>query len=371
MAQWLWQSSFWPNFSWQTEQVQPVLARCQLQLGKLSGLAYAEPAALPTLDTLLANILTSSAIEGETLNAQSVRSSLAHKLGLTDEASYPRSKRSEGVAALLLDALEQAPAPLTLEMLFQWHRWLFADEDGFLAQKIRVGQLRGHEPMQVVSGRLDNPKVHYEAVPRERLELELNRFVQWFNQTSSSLDGLLRAALVHLWFVSIHPFDNGNGRLTRALTDKALAQNYPQQLRLLAMSNAILADRKNYYQVLEHTQKIAAEEEPLDVTAWLVWFLDTLEAAANQSIAIIERTVYKTRFWRQHQHSFLNAEQIKVLNRMLDGDFSEGINASQYQAVAKVSKATATRHLTDLLDKGVLEQRGGGRSTRYFLSLHQ
>ncbi|MEN9464982.1 MAG: hypothetical protein RL217_1163 [Pseudomonadota bacterium] len=368
MAQWLWQSSHWPNFSWQAEQVRPVLARCQLRLGKLSGLAGAEPEALPTLDTLLTNILTSNAIEGEALNAQSVRSSLAHQLGLTHEAIYPRSKRSEGVAALLLDALEHASTPLTKAMLCQWHSWLFMDEDGFLAQKIRVGQLRGHEPMQVVSGRLDNPKVHYEAVPRGRLELELNRFVQWFNQTPPSLDGLLRAALVHLWFVSIHPFDDGNGRLTRALTDKSLAQHYPQQLRLLAMSNAILADRKNYYRVLEHTQKIAAEEEPLDVTAWLVWFLTTLEAAANQSIATIERTVYKTRFWRQHQHSFLNAEQIKVLNRMLDGDFSEGINASQYQAVTKASKATATRHLTDLLDKGVFEQRGGGRSTRYVIN---
>lgn len=231
---------------------------------------------------------------------------------------------------------------------------------------LKVGQLRGDEPMQVVSGRLDKPKVHFEAPPRDTLAAKLDQFIGWFNHSCNeqTLDPILRAALCHLWFVTLHPFEDGNGRITRALTDMALAQADNQSIRLYAMSVAILERRNDYYRILEQTQR-----GNLDVTAWVVWFLDTLEQTLDHAMAAIDGTLQKTRFWREHQDAGLSPEQIKVLNRLLDGGergFEEGISASQYQKVAKVSKATATRHLADLLQKGCIDKLpGGGRSTRY------
>ena len=365
---WVWQQAQWPHFEWQAEIVMPLLRAVRLKQGVLLGKTGAlngEADPQTALDTLLQNIITSSAIEGEQLNVESVRSSLAKRLGLAPDQPYPTSSRSEGLAEMMLDAVNNLDAQLTLERLLQWYRWLFPN-DVFSVQRVRVGQLRGDEPMQVVSGRIDKPTVHFEAPPRGVLEAELAAFIDWFNHSrnDATLDPLLRAAICHFWLVTLHPFDDGNGRITRALTDMALAQAESQSIRLYAMSAAILERRNDYYRILEHSQRGS-----VDITTWLEWFLHTLDATLQTSLDSIERTLTKTRFWQRYHDAGLTVEQIKVLNRLLEGgekSFEQGISASQYQKVAKVSKATATRHLAELQAKGCIEKLpGGGRSTRY------
>ena len=372
---WIWQSTAWPQFDWQNKHVQASLRACHHRLGVLSGKTSSASNTQQSLDTLLANILASSAIEGELLNAESVRSSLANHLGVNNEQPYPVSDQSEGLADLMLDALTNHTAPLTEERLNQWHHWLFPQNSRPMTHSLRVGELRGNTPMQVVSGRLDKQKVHFEAPPRSELETGLTEFLDWFNQTAkdNSLDPLIRAAISHFWFITLHPFDDGNGRLTRALTDMALAQGDEQSIRLFAMSVAILDNLKGYYDILEQTQKnTEAVEQTLDVTPWIEWFLSTLLTSVESAITTIDRTLAKTAFWQRYNDMSLSAEQRKVLNRLLDGGptgFENGISAAQYQKVAKVSKATATRHLADLVAKGFIEKMpGGGRSTRYSIS---
>jgi Fic family protein len=370
---WIWQQPDWPRFHWQAEQIAGLLRECVQAQGCLLGRVGAlggEFNEQSVLDALLQNIITSSAIEGEQLNAGSVRSSLARRLGLPQQDDGRSTLRSEGLAELMLDATQGFQQPLTLQRLLHWHQLLFAEQENeLLSQRIRVGALRGDEPMQVVSGRLDRPKVHFEAPPRQGLEPQLEAFIDWFNASGNdgALDPLLRAGIAHFWFVTLHPFDDGNGRLTRAITDLALAQGEHQAIRFYAMSASILDNRQGYYRILEQSQKAT-----LDITDWLEWFLQTLLASINQALTQIDRVLAKSRFWQQHRAQPFSAEQIKVLNRLLDGGekgFEGGINAGQYQAVAKVSKATATRHLADLVEKGVLQRlAGGGRSTRYAIA---
>ncbi|MBK5353949.1 Fic family protein [Pseudomonas sp. TH41] len=370
---WIWQQPDWPDFNWQAEHLAYVLRECVQAQGRLMGMTRSVSGSLNAqseLDALLQNIVTSSAIEGEQLNVGSVRSSLARRLGLELADGEKVSQRSEGLAQLMLDATQHFDEPLTLERLLDWHEWLFPEQDRDLASRtIRVGGLRGDEPMQVVSGRLDRPTVHFEAPPRLGLERQLGTFLTWFeaSRNQAGLDPLLRAGIAHFWFVTLHPFDDGNGRLTRTITDLALAQGEAQAIRFCAMSASILEDRSGYYRVLETSQK-----STLDITEWLEWFLQTLLRSLQQAMARIESVLGKARFWQAHRESGLSAEQIKVLNRLLEGGergFADGISAAQYQAVAKVSKATATRHLAELLEKGCLQRLpGGGRSTRYQIS---
>lgn len=367
---WIWQQPDWPDFRWQADALAPLLRECVQTQGQLLGMTGAVTASLSAqneLDALLQNIVTSSAIEGERLNVGSVRSSLARRLGLEQAGENPVSPRSEGLANLLLDATRHFDQPLTIERLLEWHKWLFPDQTGDLAHReIRVGSLRGDDPMQVVSGRLDRPTVHFQAPPRQGLEHQLQAFIDWFESSrhQAEFDPLLRAGVAHFWFVTLHPFDDGNGRLTRTLTDLALAQGEAQAIRFYAMSVSILDDRAGYYRILESSQKAT-----LDITDWLTWFLQTLSRSLHKAMTQIESVLGKTRFWQAHRASALTPEQTKVLNRLLDGGergFEHGISAAQYQTVAKVSKATATRHLAELLEKGCLERLpGGGRSTRY------
>ncbi len=364
---WIWQQPDWPHFSWQADALGPLLRTCSQAQGRLLGMLGAvgsDTEVQSSLDAMLQNIVTSSAIEGEQLDVGSVRSSLARRLGLNEEGRI--TLRSEGLAELLLDATRAYQQPLDTQRLFTWHGWLFPSDGHLLARPLRIGMLRGEEPMQVVSGRLDRPTVHFEAPPRAGLEERLGDFLAWFESSRSDagFDPFLRAGIAHFWFVTLHPFDDGNGRLTRAITDLALAQGEQQAIRFYAMSASILDDRAGYYRILEASQK-----GTLDITAWLQWFLATLLKSLEQALARIDRVLVKTRFWQAHRSQALSAEQIKVLNRLLDGGergFENGISAAQYQAVAKVSKATATRHLSDLVEKGCLARLpGGGRSTRY------
>lgn len=371
---WIWQHKDWPHFCWQDRQLLPKLRQVHRNLGLLQGLhlsAHNTTLAHQThaLDTLLANVVASSAIENQQLNSQSLRASLACHLGIVEQSPYPTSVRSEGLAAMIVDAIS-SDEQLTLERLLQWHRWLFPADDR-RSHQIRVGQLRGDEPMQVISGARDRLTVHFEAPPREGLEEALATFVDWFRTSLDDpcLDPLLRAAICHLWFVTLHPFDDGNGRITRALTDLALSQADNQSISLYAMSVVIFEQQADYYRALEQTQRGG-----VDVTEWLVWFLDTLNVTLEQAQQSCTQTLARQRFWQQHASDQLFTEQIQILNHLLD-DYIQGglpyISASQYQKVAQVSKSTATRHLTDLLEKKCLEKEpgGGGRNTRYRLKL--
>lgn len=267
---------------------------------------------------------------------------------------------SEALIELLLQSTRQLDEPLTHERLCLWQSMLFVQGPGLMSQ-VRVGELRGDHSMQVVSGRLDRPSVHFEAPTREQLEAELDAFLMWFNHPPQGLDALIRAGIAHLWLVTLHPFDDGNGRVTRAVTDRALAQEEQQSVRFYSLSSAIMARRSAYYVYLESTQKGS--------TPWLLWFLDTLKEALGQALLRIDRVLIKTNFWQRHATTVLNERQIKVLNRLLNTageEFAQGINARKYQSLAKVSKATATRDLAELVEKGCLSKLpGGGRSTRY------
>lgn len=365
IVMWIWEQPNWPHFNWNKTVVEPLLRQTRLNqgilLGKMTSQSQNQKESM--LDTLLANIVHSSAIEGEKLNAFSVRSSLANKLGLTEERPFPTTEQTDGLAEIMLDAVDNLEYSLTLERILYWHDRLFP-EGYAMFNPVIGGRLRGNAPMQVVSGRIDRPVVHFEAPGREILDTELEQFVEWFNTSKqdTSLDPLLRAAITHLWFVTLHPLDDGNGRITRLLTDLALAQAEQQSVRFYAMSVGILANRKSYYDILERTQKGG-----LNITAWIVWFLDILNETFDEALKEIEQTVFKTNFWRNVNQTKFTAEQVKVLNRMLDGDFTDGINTSQYHKVAKVSKPTATRHLAALVEQGCLVKSGAGRSTRYML----
>lgn len=370
---WIWQQPDWPGRKQETLQVfrydhaalAPKLRELHFLQGILLGKMGVQNNQQAALDTMLANILTSSAIEGERLNHSVVRSSLARKLGIDELQSVATTALSDGLAAMVTDAIGNWQQPLTLARLLQWHGWLFPT-DSSLMQRVQGGQLRGNEPMQAVSGRIDRPKVHFEAPPRDVLASELNCFIDWFNNSrdDTNLDPLLRAGIAHFWFITLHPLEDGNGRLARLLTDLALAQAEHQSIRFYAMSVAILERRSSYYDILEQSQK-----GDTDITAWLVWFLDTLAASLKQVLADIDQTLQKTRFWQRRDQTQLNKEQVKVLNRLLDGDFNEGISNSQYGKVAKVSPATASRHLAQLVEMGCLVKTpAGGRSTRYVLS---
>ncbi len=367
---WIWEQLNWTTFTWKDESILPLTRHIHQKIGILLGQSQHNPEKeYLTLDNLIANLVSSSAIENETLNVYSLRSSLAKRLGVSLEQPYPSSERSDGLANIMLDALNNFEQDLSVERLLQWHQWLFNETD-WKIQRIRIGQLRGYEPMQVVSGRIDHPTVHFEAPPRDGLEQRVHEFIQWFNasRTDTLLDPLIRVGITHLWFVTLHPFDDGNGRIARTLTDLALAQLDQQSIRLYAMSPIILNQRKRYYEILESTQKGDA-----DITAWLLWFLQALDESLEQTLQRIERTLLKSTFWQTFSEVDVHEGQRKVLNRLLDGGengFEHGISASQYQNVAKVSRATATRHLTDLLEKGCIEKlEGGGRNTRYQIKI--
>jgi Fic family protein len=369
----IWQRDNWPHFEWDDAVLKPQLDAVRLLQGRLLGRAESVPpdsGISAQMDALIQSAIRTSEIEGEHLDVGSVRSSVARQLGLERAALAGKATpKSDSLVALLLDATSRPDAPLSIKQLYHWQALLFP-EGGSLLKDINLGALRGAQTMQVVSGRIDNPKVHFEAPPRKGLEQEVKQFLEWFNHPPKELDGLVRAGIAHLWLITIHPFDDGNGRVTRAVTDRALAQAEGQSVRFYSLSAAIMAARKGYYEHLENTQKAG-----LDITPWLTWFLTTLEAALQQALIRIDRVLEKTRFWQSHANTVLSERQIKVLNRLLDTageEFEQGVNARKYQALAKVSKPTATRDLADLLEKGCLRKLpGGGRSTRYVVGYVQ
>lgn len=315
-----------------------------------------------TLETLTLDVLKSTEIEGEYLNPDQVRSSIARRLGMEIAGSVESDRNVDGIVEMMIDATQHCFKPLSAERLFDWHAALFPTGRSGM-YKITVAAWRNDStgPMQVVSGAMGKEKVHYQAPDSSLLESEMSRFLDWFN-TASEYDLVLKAAIAHLWFVSIHPFDDGNGRIARALTDMLLAQSDKSSQRFYSMSAQIRIERKQYYEILEKTQK-----GNLDITDWIKWFLNCLINALNATDNILNRVLFKADFWNRHAKTGLNERQKKLLNRILDG-FEGKLTSSKWAKIAKCSKDTAIRDINDLISKNILKkEEAGGRSTNYEL----
>jgi Fic family protein len=312
------------------------------------------------LQTLTEDVVKTSEIEGERLDAAQVRSSLARRLGIDIGALTPAERNVEGVVEVMLDATRNFQGPLTDDRLFGWHAALFPTGRSGMV-RIRVGHWRDDAsgPMQVVSGPMGRERVHYTAPPAERIGGEIAAFLSWFN-APPSLDPVLKAALAHLWFVTVHPFDDGNGRLARAIADLALARSENSPQRFYSMSSQIRIERNAYYAILEQTQK-----GDLDVSEWMTWFLGCLRRAIEGAQDTLSTVLFKASFWKAHSKAPLNERQIAVLNRILDG-FEGRLTSSKWAKLAKCSQDTASRDIAALVDMGILRKGpAGGRSTSY------
>ena len=365
---WIWQQPDWPKFVWDANEISNSLAQARLAQGKLQGAAQILNADLSSealASILIQDGITTSAIEGERLHVDAVRSSVANQLGLPNVGLPKPDRAIDGLVEVLLDATQKHNHPLSLQRLCNWHAALFPTGYSGLLE-IRVGQMRGAEPMRVVSGRIGHETVHFEAPPYEQLDTEMSRFIDWFNSDDSKiLDGLIRAGVAHLWFITIHPFEDGNGRIARAITDMALAQDERLTMRLFSLSAQILAVREAYYDILESTQK-----GEMDITAWLKWFLTQIQNAVELAQLTVANTLNKAKFWMTHQTKPLNERQRKALNRMLDSKdgFEGGMNTRKYMNLTKTSRATAYRELAQMVEWGCLQaNEKGGRSSGYVL----
>ena len=361
MTQYIWQTPEWPHLVWNPEPVIKALGLARLHQGKLlakSTLLSDQGRQHVWTESLEEEIVRSSAIEGELLDRQSVRSSLFRALGIPMQDKMLSSHHTDGVVEVLLDAVQNYDRQLSAELLFSWHRALFPSGQSGLST-IRTGSFR-NSPMEVVSGPYGKRTVHFEAPPAELVQPMMTQFLDWFNASRGRIDGLLRAAIAHLTFVTIHPFDDGNGRLARTITELALSQDEHCAIRLYSLSSQILSDRKTYYECLEQTQKGIG-----DITSWLVWFLSTYRDALADSEVRFDRIVAKTRFWNAHRDASVSPAQQKVLNRLLDG-FEGNLTTRKYVGISGVSRATAWREIHDLVTKGLLEALpGSGKRTAY------
>ena len=362
---WIWQYAEWPRFCWNNDSIIAPLAHVREKQGRLLGLMDGlgfDMQSASSLDVMTEDVLRNSEIEGLLLNAEHVRSSVARHLGL-DTAGLPIPDHyTEGVVQVMMDAVQQADAPLTEQRLFNWHAALFPTGRSGIIPITVAAWRTGDEPMLVVSGAMGKEKIHYEAPPSDDVPRQMDLFIQWFNSESTT-DPVLKAAIAHLWFVNIHPFDDGNGRLTRTLTDMLLARADGSPRRFYSMSASILRDKKNYYDLLEYIGK-----HGLDITPWLLWFLKTMENAIDTATEKTQRVIRKSLFWQEHRNVALNERQIKVINRLWDG-FEGKLNTSKWAKMTKTSTATALRDIQDLVEKGILcRTEEGGRSTNYKLA---
>jgi len=364
---WIWQHPDWVNFSYDLKQLLPELTNLSRLIGGLEVTCQtlAGEVLLDTQIQVLADdAIETSAIEGEIIRRSSVRASIRKQLGLPVEHD-DSDIRSDGLVAMLMDVRNNTEQALTEEMLFAWQAALFPTGYSGL-DKIHVGCYRGNEQMQIVSGAIGKEKVHYIAPPRSQLQSEMNHFLSWIN-AGNETDPILKAGIAHLWLIMIHPFDDGNGRVSRAVTDYLLAKKFPWLMQIISFSKHVSLDKKGYYSVLEEAGK-----NSLDITSWLKWFLQTLITAMNDSAWIIEQVIQKTQFWNKHKDTALNTRQHKVVNRLLnDGNrFEGGMTTRKYASISKCSKVTASRDLADLEIKQVLQKRpGSGRSTSYEINI--
>lgn len=356
----------WPDFRWNHEALGRQLAAVRHRQGRLIGRMQALGFRLreeAVLKTLTEDVLKSSEIEGEILDEDQVRSSIARRLGMDVGALAPADRNVDGVVEMMLDATQRFQEPLTGERLFGWHAALFPTGRSGLS-KIKVGAWRdaASDPMQVLSGPHGHEKVHYEAPGAGRIDRDMKAFLAWYN-ADDKLDPVVKAALAHLWFVTIHPFDDGNGRIARAIADMSLARSEYSSQRFYSMSAQIRLERNAYYDRLEATQK-----GDLDVTRWLLWFLACLDRAFDGAETILAQVFQKAAFWKQHAEAAFNKRQRDILNRLLDG-FDGKLTSSKYARIEKCSADTALRDISELVDRGVLTKDiGGGRNTSYALA---
>ena len=361
----IWQQSGWPNWSYDHVRLAPLLAHAHSAQGHLLGRMHDlgfELRDQATLRILTEEVLKTSEIEGEKLNADSVRSSIARRLGVDIGALAPVDRYVDGVVDMVLDATQAYNTPLTRERLFGWHAAMFPTGHSGL-NKILIGKWRDDSrgPMQVVSGPIHRQKVHFEAPPANQVEAEMSAFLTWFNSNNQH-DPLIKAGLAHLWAVTIHPFEDGNGRIARAVGDMALARADNSVQRFYSLSAQIQRERAEYYDRLEATQRGG-----LDVTVWLEWFVSCLLRAINGAEATLTQVLIKARFWQYWAGMPLNQRQIKLLNQLLDG-FDGKLTSSKWATIGKCSQDTALRDITELLDRGVLKKsEASGRSTAYEL----
>ena len=362
----LWQRDDWPQWTYDHQRLVPLLGRVHHAKGHLLGRMHdlgMDSRDLASLRVLTEDVLKTSEIEGEKLNPDSVRSSVARRLGVDIGALAPADRQVDGMVDMVLDATQHHDAPLTAERLFGWHAAMFPTGYSGLST-IRVGGWRDDSqgPMQVVSGPIHRQKVHYEAPPARQLDAEMANFLHWFN-TDPQDDPVIKAGLAHLWLVTIHPFDDGNGRIARAVGDMALSRAAASAQRYFSLSAQIQLERKAYYDHLEATQK-----GTMDVTDWLAWFLACLLRSIQGTEQTLSSVLMKARCWQQWASVPMNDRQIKMLNKLLDG-FDGKLTSSKWSAMGKCSQDTALRDITDLLERGVLKKSdASGRSTSYELA---
>jgi Fic family protein len=356
----------WPQYTWDSEKIAAPLAavrhRQGLLIGRMEGLGFSLRNEA-VLQTLTQDVMKSSEIEGEILDHMQVRSSIARRLGMDIGALTPTDRDVEGVVEMMLDATQNYEKLLVAERLFGWHAALFPT--GFSGMhRIVAGAWRNDKrgPMQVVSGRIGKERVHYQAPDAKRLNMEMKRFLEWYNANSTS-DPVLKAGLAHLWFVTIHPFDDGNGRIARAIADMSLARAEQSSQRFYSMSSQIRKERETYYDMLEATQK----QDSGDVTPWLLWFINCLDRAIVGAETTLADTLKKARFWETHSAAIFNERQRDMINRLLN-NFEGKLNTSKWAKIEKCSTDTALRDITELVEQRILEKEAaGGRSTSYVL----
>ncbi|SFW74046.1 Fic family protein [Chitinophaga sancti] len=357
----------WPNFQWNNDALAGILGDVRFRQGRLLGSMEGLGFNLQdeaTLETLTLDVLKSSEIEGEILNHDQVRSSIARRLGIEVAGLIPADRNVEGIVEMMLDATQRYDRILTADRLFGWQASMFPT--GFSGMyKIVVGCWRNNakdDPMQVVSGGMGREKVHFQAPDSDKLDNEMSQFLHWFN-AENTIDPIIKAAVAHLWFVTIHPFDDGNGRIARAITDMQLTRADETPRRFYSMSAQIRIERNGYYAILESTQK-----GTLDITEWIEWFINCLGRALNATELTLAGVIKKARFWNNSQTQDLNSRQKMMLNKLLDG-FEGKFTSSKWGKIAKCSQDTAVRDIQDLIDRNILVKDGsGGRSTGYLLS---
>jgi len=363
-----WQRTDWPEFKYDVSQSQDILFTFAEKTGHVSGILKSLPDATQTeaiIDLMVSEAVKTSEIEGEYLSRSDVMSSIRHNLGLSTDEEQIADQYAKGAADLMVDVRKTYREPLSVKKLFEWHRMILSGP-----RRVTVGAWRTHEePMQIISGPVGKWKVHFEAPPSEKVPGEMARFINWFNKTTPGekeeiKNPILRSASAHLYFESIHPFEDGNGRIGRAISEKALSQGLGRPV-LLSLSEAIEADRKAYYKALKTAQRSN------EITAWVIYFSNTVLEAQSRAEESISFILKKTKLFDQFKER-LNKRQMKVIRRMLDEGpkgFEGGMSAKKYIAISRTSKATATRDLQYLSKIGVLKQTGGGRSIRYHLSV--
>lgn len=361
----IYQQKDWPNFKWDNSSILSLLGEVRnLQgklIGKMESLGF-ELRNQAILDTMSLEVINSTAIEGEFLNPEQVRSSIAKRLGLEYSALIPSDRNIDGMVDMMIDATQNCFKPLNKDRLFDWHAALFPTGRSSIF-KIIVGNWRkdANGPMQVISGAIGEEKIHFQAPEASLISKEMNRFIQWYN-AEDKIDLVIKAAIAHIWFVTIHPFEDGNGRITRAITEMMLARSDKSSQRFYSMSSQINFKRKSYYEILEKTQK-----GNIDITKWILWFLESLFDTLISTETKLSGILIKAKFWEIHAKTILNERQILMINLLQDG-FEGKLSSSKWAKIVKCSSDTALRDIQDLINKDILQkENAGGRSTNYEL----